>query len=122
MSCPCPRLYTLQQYSKLADDFQRKQLGASGTCPARTVEVSSTSLQTLPSFDHIFWDIMFPGLHGTVCEEPVNMQNEYWRQRKVASDLTVEYGNDVEGTAFCSPSEGDPLGSTDWNLQAIFLL
>ena len=30
----------------------------------------------------------------------------------------VEYGNDVEGTAFCSPDAEDPLGSSSWNLQA----
>ena len=30
----------------------------------------------------------------------------------------IEYGNDVEGTAFCSADANDPLGSSSWNLQA----
>lgn len=33
----------------------------------------------------------------------------------------IEYGNDVEGTAFCPPSDDDPLGSSSWNLQARLL-
>ena len=30
----------------------------------------------------------------------------------------IEYGNDVEGTAFCSADADDPLGSSGWNLEA----
>ena len=30
----------------------------------------------------------------------------------------IEYGNDVEGSAFCPVDAEDPLGSTGWNLQA----
>jgi hypothetical protein len=52
----------------------------------------------------------------------VDVQLEYWRQRKIATDLTVEYGNDVEGTAFCAQHDGDRLGDSDWNLQASFQL
>lgn len=45
------------------------------------------------------------------------MQAEYWRQRKNSAEQVVEYGNDVEGTAFDSRNDGDPLSETDWNLQ-----
>lgn len=44
-----------------------------------------------------------------------SLQAEYWRARAEASDAFVEYGNDVEGSAFC---DRDPLGSTPWNMQA----
>ena len=42
------------------------------------------------------------------------MQAEYWRSRTERDGAFVEYGNDVEGSAF---SIRDPLGSTRWNLQ-----
>ena len=29
----------------------------------------------------------------------------------------VQYGNDVEGTAFCDHGSEDPLGRTDWNMR-----
>lgn len=41
-------------------------------------------------------------------------QAEYWRVRGEGGDAFVEYGNDVEGSAFCGR---DPLGSTPWNMQ-----
>ena len=31
--------------------------------------------------------------------------------------MSVEYGNDVEGTGFSSPMSDDPLASSPWNLQ-----
>jgi JmjC domain, hydroxylase len=42
------------------------------------------------------------------------LQAEYWRSRTERDGAFVEYGNDVEGSAF---SVRDPLGSTRWNLQ-----
>lgn len=42
------------------------------------------------------------------------LQAEYWRSRTERDGAFVEYGNDVEGSAF---SIRDPLGSTRWNLQ-----
>lgn len=29
----------------------------------------------------------------------------------------VEYGNDVEGTAFCDKDSDDPLGRSAWNMR-----
>ena len=46
------------------------------------------------------------------------LQADYWRQMCGNDNPMVEYGNDVEGTAFCLPDAEDPLGSTGWNLQA----
>ncbi len=46
------------------------------------------------------------------------LQADYWRQMCGNDNPVVEYGNDVEGTAFCPPDAEDPLGSTGWNLQA----
>jgi hypothetical protein len=47
------------------------------------------------------------------------MQAEYWRRRKHrTTDIThVQYGTDVEGTAFASPDSQDPLGSSPWNMR-----
>ncbi|KAK9817663.1 hypothetical protein WJX72_000349 [[Myrmecia] bisecta] len=49
------------------------------------------------------------------------VERDYWRHMYALGDqpLTVEYGNDVEGTAFCSPESGDPLAQTAWNLQVL---
>ena len=49
-------------------------------------------------------------------------QAEYWRRRgnsdKENHGVThVEYGNDVEGTAFCDPHSDDPLGRSPWNMR-----
>ena len=54
-------------------------------------------------------------LTGCFCP----LQAEYWRRRKHrATDVThVQYGNDVEGTAFASPDSQDPLGSGPWNMR-----
>ena len=41
------------------------------------------------------------------------VEAEYWRERNSGSNLTVEYGNDVEGTAF-SGETWDPLSSSRW--------
>ena len=46
------------------------------------------------------------------------VQADYWRQMLGSDNPLVEYGNDVEGTAFCSADADDPLGSSSWNLQA----
>ena len=47
-------------------------------------------------------------------------QLEYWRQRLHGGGVEyVEYGNDVEGTAFSDPHEGDPLGSSKWNMRTL---
>lgn len=46
------------------------------------------------------------------------LQADYWRQMCGSDNPVIEYGNDVEGTAFCPPDAEDPLGSTSWNLQA----
>ncbi len=45
------------------------------------------------------------------------LQADYWRQMCGSDNPVVEYGNDVEGTAFCPPDADDALGSTSWNLQ-----
>ncbi len=45
-------------------------------------------------------------------------QTEYWRARKQHDGTFVEYGNDVEGSAFSARNSRDPLGSSRWNLQA----
>ena len=47
------------------------------------------------------------------------MQAEYWRRRVSTENKIayVQYGNDVEGTAFCDHSSEDPLGRTDWNMR-----
>ena len=47
------------------------------------------------------------------------MQEAYWRQYEQPNPLVVEYGNDVEGTAFADPSSRDPLAGSPWNLQVL---
>lgn len=48
----------------------------------------------------------------------MSLQADYWRQMLGSDNPLIEYGNDVEGTAFCSADSNDPLGSSSWNLQA----
>lgn len=45
-------------------------------------------------------------------------QEAYWRHHAAAKSKLrpVEYGNDVEGTAFAEPDMACPLGSSAWNL------
>ncbi len=45
---------------------------------------------------------------------PPSPQEDYWRERSSGTGISVEYGNDVEGTAF---DPGDRLGGTGWNLN-----
>lgn len=49
------------------------------------------------------------------------MQEAYWREVEACRGLSVEYGNDVEGTAFGRPTSADPLASSPWNLQVASL-
>lgn len=54
---------------------------------------------------------------GVAAELPTRTAEAlYWKERegRPGRECTVEYGNDVEGTAFCP---GDPLGSSNWNLN-----
>ena len=49
-------------------------------------------------------------------------QAEYWRRRGSSDKENhgvsyVEYGNDVEGTAFCDVNSEDPLGRSSWNMR-----
>lgn len=46
-------------------------------------------------------------------------QAAYWKRRagKDKKAAYVEYGNDVEGTAFSKDKARDPLAKTDWNMR-----
>ena len=45
------------------------------------------------------------------------LQEAYWRHHAAAkAGVEVEYGNDVEGTAFAPRDLACPLGSSAWNL------
>lgn len=51
----------------------------------------------------------------------MSMQEEFWKRmakptKENASSLYVEYGDNVSGTGFLD-AEGDPLGSSLWNLN-----
>jgi hypothetical protein len=51
------------------------------------------------------------------------MQREFWSRMSIPckglhSDLTVEYGDNIEGTCFVD-DESDPLGSSMWNLTKL---
>ena len=56
-------------------------------------------------------------MHGNMELSLGGLQAAYWWQFDHGEALTVEYGNDVEGTAFAAPDSADPLGKTKWNLQ-----
>ncbi|GMH37089.1 hypothetical protein BSKO_04962 [Bryopsis sp. KO-2023] len=50
------------------------------------------------------------------------VEAEYWRQRTCENlkPMYVEYGNDLEGTAFCKGLEGKyTVGDTKWNLSML---
>jgi hypothetical protein len=46
------------------------------------------------------------------------VEAEYWREWHGGNNLVVEYGNDVEGSAF-SDEEWDPLASSRWNFKTL---
>ncbi|KAI3430679.1 hypothetical protein D9Q98_005268 [Chlorella vulgaris] len=58
----------------------------------------------------------FGGLHG--CLPARYIEREYWRERERhhGTPLTVEYGNDVEGSLFLPQ---DRLGRSRWNLNTL---
>ncbi|KAK9842710.1 hypothetical protein WJX74_001062 [Apatococcus lobatus] len=78
-----PRTYTVSEFEKFAEDFQRRLWGIGGCVPPRLVET------------------------------------EYWRAASTSEPTQVSYGTDVEGSAFCQPHTGDPMGSSRWNLQTL---
>lgn len=78
--------YTLREYQNLADEVAQRELGGG----------SNTS-------DGV--NIHLP---------PRVIENKYWQERASKRELTVEYGNDLEGTGFYAE---DPLGKTRWNLN-----
>jgi jmjN domain len=55
---------------------------------------------------------------GLAAELPTaTVESMYWREKEVTrpgKESTVEYGNDIEGSAF---HPQDPLGQTKWNLN-----
>lgn len=56
---------------------------------------------------------------GSTAPMPANfVEAEYWRQRSMSSGkpFYVEYGNDVEGSAFLK-SDVPSVAGTRWNLQ-----
>jgi hypothetical protein len=58
---------------------------------------------------------------GLAAELPTaTVESMYWREKeltRVGKVLTVEYGNDIEGSAF---HPQDPLGQTKWNLNVSY--
>ncbi len=46
-------------------------------------------------------------------------QAEYWRLAGAPDDMLVEYGSDLEGSAFAEAGVEDPLARSAWNLQVI---
>lgn len=101
------RTYTIKDYEKLADDFQRRRFGLAGCLPAKMVEVCIWPLCQDLSY-----------APSELTARSMCLQADYWRQMLGSDNPLIEYGNDVEGTAFCSADSNDPLGSSSWNLQA----
>lgn len=102
-------MYSIKDYERFADDFQRRRFGLAGCLPAKLVEVCI--------------DLLSPAsMHSIHSNRAVLCQADYWRQVSSPDNPVVEYGNDVEGTAFCAPDQQDPLGSSSWNLQVLCLL
>jgi hypothetical protein len=60
---------------------------------------------------------------GIAAELPIaTVESMYWREKdskvtRLGKECTVEYGNDIEGSAF---HPQDPLGQTQWNLNVSY--
>ena len=63
-------------------------------------------------------DAFFNKMYGAGPLDPLFIEREYWRHCSSDKGVTVEYGNDIEGTAFPS-SKKDRLGRTPWNLREL---
>lgn len=137
---PRTREFTLPEYAKMADEAFRKAFGVAGTLPPQQVEVrgdrphlqagplvggpARARHHACPVPSHFLSScglvpVMQPRLQrheGTPWRLP--QQAAYWRERATCrEDKFVEYGNDVEGTAFSTSDVPCPLAATDWNLQ-----
>lgn len=63
-----------------------------------------------------------PGVWLCLYVPWLQLQLEYWRLRTQPPPQgqradTIEYANDVPGTAFAATDSGDPLASSRWNLN-----
>lgn len=86
------RRYTLRQFQEHADTFAARRFGGVHCSPpARTVEAE-------------YWREREAGAAPSACGAPAR------------TALSVEYGNDLDGSAFLA---GDPLGDTQWNLGVL---
>ncbi|XP_015068933.2 lysine-specific demethylase JMJ706-like isoform X1 [Solanum pennellii] len=52
------------------------------------------------------------------CLPPAYVEKEFWKEMTVAKRGTVEYGINIDGSAFSSTSS-DPLGSSKWNFKIL---
>ena len=96
----------------------RRQVPAAFQLPSSCTPATSCVTPSQPPDSTVSVAIKYAhkqALTGCFCP----LQAEYWRRRKHrATDVThVQYGNDVEGTAFASPDSQDPLGSGPWNMR-----
>lgn len=55
------------------------------------------------------------------CLPPAYVEKEFWKEMTVAKRGTVEYGINIDGSAFSS-TFSDPLGSSKWNFKVLLIL
>lgn len=52
------------------------------------------------------------------CLPPAYVEKEFWKEMTLAKTGTVEYGINIDGSAFSSTFT-DPLGSSKWNFKVL---
>ncbi|KAK6794773.1 hypothetical protein RDI58_008226 [Solanum bulbocastanum] len=53
------------------------------------------------------------------CLPPAYVEKEFWKEMTLAKTGMVEYGINIDGSAFSSTSTDDPLGCSKWNFKIL---
>lgn len=56
------------------------------------------------------------------CLPPAYVEKEFWKEMTLAKTGMVEYGINIDGSAFSSTFTDDPLGCSKWNFKVLHIL
>ena len=75
---------------------------------------------TLAEFEKKANEATKKALGDSLAPPSSEIERMYWEEMGSDKEMEVEYGADLEGSAF-STSPDDPLGRSDWNLKVRLL-